>query len=203
MKFRIVQSLLMMAALTMVSCGDSKSGDQPSQEFSQDVRLISYNLVAADLHIDQLTKANGVEELTKAIRYAKDESKDKIQRVIEDSNFILKINGKKAGINISSQGKIERHGVTENAPSPDCQLKGVSTIVGEGSPLRVDLFWEFVGELAGPGCDTHKSELGNFLNAEMDALNLESVRDLVKATDAGIDSVRRIHLTLKIVGEGH
>ena len=202
MKLKVVFGLLALSFCA--SCGDEGGAGGNNKAFSQDIRLINYELKAADVKISKISFKGGRENLAKGLGYAPGESTDLIQRVIQDGNFILKINDKKADITISSEGRIDRHRAADNAPSPNCRVIGESHIVGEASPLSLNFTWAFKAEVVGgEECNTQQSGLTEFLNAELNALNLQSAKDLIQAADQKASPGRIFQLTLTIAGEGH
>ncbi|MBN8555789.1 MAG: hypothetical protein J0L93_10120 [Deltaproteobacteria bacterium] len=202
MKFKAIVGVL--AVSFCASCGDEGGGSGNNKAFSQDIRLINYDLKVADVKISKISFKGGRENLVKGIGYAPGESTDLVQRVIENGSFILKINDKKADITISSEGRIDRHRAADNAPSPNCRVVGESHIVGEASPLSLNFTWAFKAEVVGgEDCNSQQTGLTEFLNAELNALNLQSAKDLIQAADQKASPGRIFQLTLTVVGEGH
>lgn len=184
-----------------VSCGDS-SKDQSDREFKQDVRLISYLLKNAKVQVDLKSPSGSVDEIDKVLNYAPDESKDTVERVIENSDFVLKVNGQKANIKISSNGNVEYRQVFEKS-SPGCALRGLSTVTGEATALKLELNWKLEMQLNGDSCSQGiRDDFAGFVTTEVESLHLQSVKDLIGAADRDISAAQQVKVELQLRGEG-
>src|SRR3954468_21040293 len=92
----IVSLFLSVAFLS--SCGDDGGSNRNNHSFNQDVRHITYKLkqISFKAYLDSPSGAH--EELFKTINYAPGESKDQILRLIDEANFVLMVNDKKAAV---------------------------------------------------------------------------------------------------------
>lgn len=198
---KILSTLLL--ALGFSGCGeDGGQSGLTDKEFKQDIRYISYLLKNArvDLHLES---PNGsVENSNKEMTFAPDEAKDKVERVIDGPDFILKVNGEKAAIKISSVGNVE-HTTTVQSGNSACSLFGTSSITGRALALQVQLEWVLNVEIQGDKCeDQVRADFSNFVNKEIDSLHFQSVKDLLGAADRQFSSAKRLQIRLSLNGEG-
>jgi hypothetical protein len=198
MKISLRSLLCGFVALLTGGCGSS--GDKVSEkEFSQVVDRVQYVLKEIDL--TATVNGSGAEELKKIIRYDNNSSKDQILRLIEGPSFILMVNGQKAQVKISSAGNIE-HVQTIEESAPGCSLTGKSHVSGGASSLKLEIEWEFDLALEGSGCDSVMSQkFFEFQDRETEAFHLQSVKDILTATDIKRESQRQIQLRLKVKGD--
>jgi hypothetical protein len=134
--------------------------------------------------------------------FAPDEAKDKVERVIDGPDFVLKVNGEKADIKISSNGNVE-HSTRVQSGNSACSLTGTSSISGRAMALQMQLEWSLVVEIQGDQCaDQVRNEFAAFVQKEVDSLHFQSVKDLLGAADRQFSSAKRLQIRLSLQGEG-
>ena len=198
---RIFICLSTLAALA--GCGSEGDGGNSAKEFSQGIDNVPYDLKKLEISatLGSETTENS-EELKKTLGEAS-RAKDKIQRVIKGSNFVMIMNGKESSVQVSSAGNIDhKQSVKEN--SPGCSLTGTSETSGVATSLKVELNWNFTALLDGKGCDENMiAKYYKFQDNEIDVFNLNSVRALLKSAELSHDEQRRIRIQLRLSGESH
>jgi hypothetical protein len=190
------------ATLSLAGCGDDKPRSRSNREFGKGIDQIVYTLGRAELSIN-IGDASGISEhLQRTVDYIPNKSKDKIERVIDGSNFKLKINGIDALVPVSSQENID-HERAPSEDSPACKLSGLSKVVGEATSLDLRFNWNLKLRLEGSNCDLFIPKYQAFLTAELGRFNLSVVKSLLDSSDLAIDDQRQIELNLTMSGESN
>ncbi len=188
-----------LATISLAACGDDDSTS--SYRGVQDLRQVSYQLKNLEAKA-KIEFPKGTQNLQNKVDFKPGESKDSIQRLIEDGNYVLRVNGQKVNLPILSNGKVERSETLEKNMS-GCKLTGMSDIRGAMADVEFKLEWNLVAKIEGNNCDNSAREtFVNFLNTEVNNLNLSTVRDLLVSADQNLSEAKAIEIQVKVKGEG-
>jgi hypothetical protein len=196
----IALALSIMMSLFLVSCG-AGDGSLKGKELAQGVDLVIYTLDRADLEVAVEYFSGSREEGRKTIHYGDGDAQDDVRKILDKDRFVLVMNDQKATIDISpDNGEMNYQGNIHNAVK-GCRLDGTSRLRGNASHSKFDLSWEMNVELRGDGCtDNMKDQYFGFYEAEVNKLNMHSVRDLFESLDHDMGDSRKIRVKLRIIG---
>ena len=203
MSFQKAIAVFGLSSFLLAGCGDHDVRSAIERaELIQDVRLITYSLRSAEWFVDVGYEEGSTESLQKRSQFRDSQSKDRIQRVLDEGRFLLVANDQRLSVALNPQGRFKDVRDFSQNFADGCRVEGGAVLEGEATHLEVRMVWNWNARLVGEGCpQSAQSQFGEFVEAELKRLNLKSATDLLTGLDQAVESSQSISMRLKLFGE--